>query len=40
MCRRVTWTGCVKLPADFRANSVTATSDGAILVNVQLKGWA
>lgn len=33
----LTWTGCVKLPADFRANSVTATSDGAILVNVQLR---
>jgi len=32
------WTGCVKLPTDFRANSVTATSDGAILVNVQLRG--
>lgn len=34
----VTWTGCVKLPADFRANSVSATRDGAILVNVQMKG--
>ena len=34
----VTWTGCVKLPEDFRANSVTAASDGTILVNVQLRG--
>lgn len=33
----VTWTGCVKLPADFRTNSVTATRDGTILVNVQMK---
>jgi sugar lactone lactonase YvrE len=36
----VTWTGCVKLPADFRTNSVTATSDGTILANVQMKGGA
>ena len=34
----VTWTGCVKLPENFRANSVTAASDGTILVNVQLRG--
>lgn len=34
----VTWTGCVKLPADFRTNSVTATRDGTILANVQMKG--
>ena len=36
----LTWTGCVKLPADYRTNSVTATSDGTILANVQLKGGA
>jgi len=36
----VTWTGCVKLPADFKANSVTATIDGTVLVNVQMKNDA
>jgi hypothetical protein len=34
----IAWTGCVKLPSDFRSNSVTATRDGAILVNVQMHG--
>jgi hypothetical protein len=34
----IAWIGCVKLPADFRSNSVTATRDGAILVNVQMHG--
>ena len=33
----VTWTGCVKLPADFKTNSVTATMDGTILADVQMK---
>jgi hypothetical protein len=33
----MTWTGCVKLPGDFKANSVTATTDGTILVDVQMK---
>jgi sugar lactone lactonase YvrE len=36
----ITWTGCVKLPADFRTNSVTAKSDGTILANVQMHGKA
>jgi hypothetical protein len=36
----VRWTGCVKLPADFRTNSVTATRDGTILANVQMHGNA
>jgi len=36
----ITWTGCVKLPADFRTNSVTAKSDGTILANVQMHGNA
>jgi hypothetical protein len=34
----IAWTGCVRLPADFRTNSVTATRDGAILANVQMHG--
>jgi len=34
----ISWTGCVKLPADFRTNSVTAKSDGTILANVQMHG--
>lgn len=34
----ITWTGCVKLPADFRSNAVTATRDGAILIDVQMHG--
>jgi hypothetical protein len=36
----ISWTGCVKLPADFRTNAVTAASDGAILANVQMHGNA
>ena len=36
----LTWTGCVKIPADFRTNSVTAVSDGTILANVQMKNGA
>ncbi len=36
----LTWTGCVRLPADFRTNGVTATSDGVILANVQMKNGA
>ena len=36
----ISWTGCVKLPADYRTNSVTAKSDGAILANVQMHGNA
>ena len=34
----ISWTGCVKLPADFKTNAVTATRDGAILANVQMHG--
>lgn len=34
----ITWTGCVKLPPDFKTNAVTATRDGAILANVQMHG--
>jgi len=36
----ISWTGCVKLPADFRTNSVTAKTDGTILANVQMHGDA
>ena len=36
----MTWTGCAKLPADFKSNGVTATSDGTIIVNVQMKNGA
>ncbi len=36
----ISWTGCVKLPADYRTNSVTATRDGTILANVQMHGNA
>jgi hypothetical protein len=36
----VAWTGCVKLPADFKTNSVTATMDGTILADVQMHGGA
>ena len=36
----ISWTGCVKLPADFRTNSVTAKIDGTILANVQMHGNA
>ena len=34
------WKGCVRLPADFKANSVTAAKDGTILVDVQMHGGA
>src|SRR3954469_21553439 len=34
----ISWTGCVRLPADFKTNSVTATRDGTILANVQMHG--
>jgi len=34
------WTGCVKVQSDFRMNGVTATSDGTIIANVQMKGGA
>lgn len=34
----VTWTGCIKEPLDFKANSVTATRDGTILIDVQFFG--
>ena len=36
----ISWTGCVKLPADFKGNAVTATLDGSILVDVQVHGTA
>ena len=36
----LTWSGCAKLQPDFRANGVTATSDGTIIVNVQMKNGA
>jgi hypothetical protein len=36
----ISWTGCVKLPTDFRTNSVTAKLDGTILANVQMHGTA
>jgi hypothetical protein len=36
----ISWTGCVKLPTDFRTNSVTAKLDGTILANVQMHGNA
>jgi hypothetical protein len=36
----LTWTGCVKMPSDFRTNGVTATKDGTILANVQMKNGA
>ncbi len=32
----ISWTGCVKLPADFKSNAVTALSDGTILDDVQM----
>jgi hypothetical protein len=34
----LTWTGCIRLSADFKTNAVTATRDGTILVNVQMHG--
>lgn len=34
----ISWTGCVKEPGDFKANSVTATRDGTILIDVQFSG--
>ena len=36
----LTWKGCAKLPSDFKTNSVTATSDGTIIANVQMKNGA
>ena len=36
----ISWTGCVKLPADYKTNSVTATMDGTILADVQMHGTA
>jgi hypothetical protein len=36
----IAWTGCVKLPADFKSNAVTAASDGTILIDVQMHGGA
>jgi len=36
----ISWTGCVKLPADFKSNAVTALSDGTILIDVQMHGGA
>ena len=36
----ISWTGCVKLPADFKGNAVTATREGTILVDVQMHGHA
>jgi len=34
----VNWSGCIKEPADFKANSVTALRDGTILIDVQFFG--
>jgi hypothetical protein len=34
----IAWTGCVKLPADFKTNAVTATRAGTILADVQMHG--
>jgi len=36
----ISWMGCVKLPADYKTNSVTATRDGVILADVQMHGNA
>ncbi len=36
----LTWTGCVKLPSDFKTNAVTATRDGTIIADVQMKNGA
>jgi len=36
----ISWTGCVKLPADYKTNSVTAMRDGVILADVQMHGTA
>jgi hypothetical protein len=36
----IAWTGCVKLPADWKSNAVTATRDGTILIDVQMHGAA
>src|SRR6201985_3343112 len=36
----VSWTGCVRLPADFKSNAVTALSDGTILDDVQMHDHA
>ncbi len=32
----IAWMGCVKLPADFKTNAVTALRDGTILADVQM----
>jgi hypothetical protein len=34
----ISWVGCVKLPADFFTNAVTATRDGTILADVSWHG--
>jgi hypothetical protein len=34
----ISWTGCVRLPADFKSNAVTAFADGTILDDVQMHG--
>jgi hypothetical protein len=34
----VSWTGCIREPADFKGNAVTATRDGTILIDVQFSG--
>jgi hypothetical protein len=36
----ISWTGCVKLPVDFKSNAVTALSDGTILDDVQMHDHA
>ena len=36
----LSWTGCVKIPSDFKTNAVTATSDGTIIADVQMKNGA
>jgi hypothetical protein len=36
----ISWTGCVRLPADFKSNAVTAKRDGTILIDVQMHGGA
>jgi hypothetical protein len=36
----ISWTGCVKVPAELKGNAVTATRDGTILIDVQTHGSA
>jgi len=36
----ISWTGCVRLPADFKSNAVTAKLDGTILIDVQMHAGA